>query len=147
MLTEVLSALIFANIRPQGHRAADCDKERVVTCRNCNKEGHISKECTEPKNPANTQCRNCDEMGHFSKNCPKPRDYSKVQCKNCGEMGHTVVRCKKPVEGSGGFGDDGGAMLGGEAASGDWGTNDASPEVSGGGDGWGSGGVAASGGW
>lgn len=45
-----------------------------MICRNCDGEGHSSRECPEPKNMAKVQCRNCDEYGHQSKECPKPRD-------------------------------------------------------------------------
>ncbi|MCJ1307699.1 hypothetical protein MMC25_001347 [Agyrium rufum] len=74
-------------------------------------EGHVAKDCVEPKNMANVTCRNCEETGHFSKECPKPRDYSKVECNNCKQKGHTSVRCKEPKledadGGAGGGGDD-----------------------------------------
>ncbi|KAI9850357.1 MAG: hypothetical protein M1838_005804 [Thelocarpon superellum] len=61
------------------------------------KEGHMAKECAEPRNMATVACRNCDQVGHFSRECPLPTDWSKVKCNNCGEMGHTVKRCKQPV--------------------------------------------------
>lgn len=35
-----------------------------VTCRNCDRNGHFSKDCTEPKNWSKVQCRNCNEYGH-----------------------------------------------------------------------------------
>ena len=66
-----------------GHFSKDCPSGGGNACRNCGQEGHKSKECTEPRNPATIQCRNCDEMGHVSKDCPKPRDYSRVKCSNC----------------------------------------------------------------
>ncbi|KAH7193498.1 uncharacterized protein B0J16DRAFT_80835 [Fusarium flagelliforme] len=81
-------------------------------------------------------CRNCDQQGHFSKECPLPRDCklslihaigfiancatgSKVQCSNCQEYGHTKVRCKAPPveeadafgDGDGGWGGDDGAVV------------------------------------
>ena len=56
-----------------------------MKCRNCEQEGHMSRECPEPRNPATVTCRNCEKVGHFSKDCDQPRDYSKVQCRNCGE--------------------------------------------------------------
>lgn len=69
-----------------GHFSKDCpDAPPPRTCRNCGQEGHMSKECTEPPNPANTTCRNCDKVGHFSRDCPEPRDYSRVTCRTCGE--------------------------------------------------------------
>ena len=85
-----------------------------MTCRNCNGEGHVSRECPEPKNMDNMKCRNCDEMGHGvslqsfvlkvnmlltynqSRNYPKPTDYGRIMCRNCGDMGHGAARCKNP---------------------------------------------------
>lgn len=59
-------------------------------------------------------CRNCDAQGHISKDCPQPRDWSRVKCSNCGEMGHTKVRCTQPAQdldeqdgGDGGYGGGG----------------------------------------
>ncbi|KAI1347000.1 hypothetical protein F5Y01DRAFT_296360 [Xylaria sp. FL0043] len=91
-------------------------------CRNCDQEGHTSRECPEPKNMSKVQCRNCDEYGHDSRLCPKPRDYSRIQCQNCGEMGHTKVRCKKETVAPDDF-DTANAADGGftaEPASSDW---------------------------
>ena len=68
-----------------GHFSKDCPTGGGNACRNCGEEGHMSKECDKPRNPATVTCRNCEELGHFSKDCPKPRDYSKVKCSNCGE--------------------------------------------------------------
>jgi hypothetical protein len=36
------------------------------------------------------KCRNCEKLGHFSRDCPEPKDWSKVQCQNCQEFGHTI---------------------------------------------------------
>lgn len=33
-------------------------------------------------------CRNCEKMGHFSRDCPEPKNWDKHKCSNCGEMGH-----------------------------------------------------------
>ncbi len=101
-----------------------------MKCRNCDQEGHQSRECPEPLNMDKVQCRNCDEYGHLSKTCPKPRDskafiyptlqtrrlnnllVARVKCSNCEEMGHFKSRCiNPPVGGDDGFG-------GGEATSG-----------------------------
>lgn len=54
--------------------ARDCTEPRKLICRNCTKEGHLSRECPEPLDTSKVQCRNCDEFGHFSKQCPKPLD-------------------------------------------------------------------------
>ena len=66
-------------------------------------EGHFAKDCT---NERRIICRNCDAEGHQSRECPKPRDYSRVKCTNCQQMGHTKVRCKEPL-----VDEDAGGML------------------------------------
>ena len=73
-----------------GHFARDCPTKEAMVCRNCNEEGHMSKECPNPRDPATMKCRNCDEMGHSSRECPKKRDYSRVQCRNCSECTFSV---------------------------------------------------------
>jgi cellular nucleic acid-binding protein len=125
-------------------------------CHNCKKEGHISRECPEPRV---FRCRNCDEEGHQSRECPKPTDWSRVKCKNCDNLGHGARRCPEPVreEATGGdwgnaggdSGAAGGWATGGADASapaastGDW--ADESTAAANGGDSWG--GAAATTGW
>ena len=97
-----------ANNLTVGHKASDCPNERVLRCRNCDAEGHVSKEC------------------------PQPKDWSRVTCSNCGNKGHGMKRCPEPqkededaedagASGGGGGGWDDGAP----AAGGNWGANDA----------------------
>jgi cellular nucleic acid-binding protein len=57
-------------------------------CHNCKQEGHMSRDCPEPKV---MRCRNCDEEGHSGRECPQPKDWSRVQCNNCKQFGHTIV--------------------------------------------------------
>lgn len=137
-----------------GHFAKDCPQGGGRACRNCGQEGHISKECDQPRDMSKVTCRNCEKQGHVSKECPEPKDCeywrfhlfgfdadqyvgSKVQCTNCQEYGHTKVRCKAPlVEENDGFGNGG---------DGGWGSADATTGVddgyanhqnTGGDDGW-----------
>lgn len=35
----------------------------------------MSKDCPEPRV---IRCRNCEEEGHLSRECPKPKDWSKA---------------------------------------------------------------------
>ncbi|KAL5117061.1 hypothetical protein ACEQ8H_005020 [Pleosporales sp. CAS-2024a] len=88
-----------------------CPNVEKRTCRNCDSEDHVAKECPEPRNPDKQQCRNCEKLGHFSKDCPEPKDWSKVQCNNCKQFGHTIKRCKEPMAEGDGMG-DGGAVGG-----------------------------------
>jgi len=61
-----------------GHFAKDCPQGGGSgECRNCGKEGHRAKDCTEERKII---CRNCDEEGHVGKDCPKPRDCKSLSC-------------------------------------------------------------------
>ncbi|XP_008410676.1 zinc finger CCHC domain-containing protein 7 isoform X1 [Poecilia reticulata] len=55
-----------------------------VHCRNCNKKGHLSKNCPHPKKV--TPCFLCGSMGHQAITCPNKH------CNNCGQPGH-LSRC------------------------------------------------------
>ncbi len=50
----------------------------------------MAKECDQPPNPDLVTCRNCEKQGHFARDCLEPKDWSKVQCQNCQEFGHTI---------------------------------------------------------
>ena len=44
------------------------------------------------------KCSNCEKMGHMARNCPEERrDYEQtgVKCALCGEDGHRVRDCKE----------------------------------------------------
>lgn len=84
----------------------------------------MSRECDKPRV---MKCRNCDEEGHASRECPKPRDWSRVKCRNCNNFGHGEKRCPEPPAETAGsdWGDAGGST----AAAGGWG--DASVESTG----------------
>ncbi|XP_068561567.1 zinc finger CCHC domain-containing protein 7-like [Cebidichthys violaceus] len=79
-----------------------------VQCRNCNKNGHLSKNCPEPKklascflcgNPGhlaigcpNKHCNNCGLPGHFYNSCSERRLWYK-RCERCGMTGHYYDAC------------------------------------------------------
>ena len=104
-------------------------------CRNCGEEGHRAKECDKERV---FQCRNCDEYGHKSRECQKPTDWSRVECSNCHEKGHSYKRCTQPPKKSDADGADagGGEWGNGVAVSssgGDWGANEVTTDTSSGG--------------
>lgn len=50
----------------------ECDKPRVMKCRNCDEEGHAARDCTKPRDWTRVKCRNCNNYGHGEKRCPEP---------------------------------------------------------------------------
>ena len=52
--------------------ASDCTQERKIICRNCDAEGHVSKDCDKKKDWSRVTCSNCGEKGHGLKRCPQP---------------------------------------------------------------------------
>uniref|UniRef100_A0A1A8J8L3 Zinc finger CCHC domain-containing protein 7 n=1 Tax=Nothobranchius kuhntae TaxID=321403 RepID=A0A1A8J8L3_NOTKU len=56
-----------------------------VHCRNCNKTGHLSKNCPDPKK--SSPCFLCGITSHQSRDCPNKH------CNNCGQPGHLFESC------------------------------------------------------
>ncbi|XP_077201672.1 zinc finger CCHC domain-containing protein 7 isoform X2 [Paroedura picta] len=82
--------------------------DKNVTCRNCDKRGHLSKNCPTPKKvhpcclcaemghlqntcPARF-CLNCCLPGHFSRECIE-RTYWSKHCNRCAMRGHYADAC------------------------------------------------------
>lgn len=82
--------------------------DKNVHCRNCNKIGHLSKNCPEPKKLSpcflcgttghlaiecpNKHCNNCGLPGHLYGSCSE-RAYWQKQCHRCGMTGHFYDAC------------------------------------------------------
>ncbi|XP_077426960.1 zinc finger CCHC domain-containing protein 7 [Vanacampus margaritifer] len=61
--------------------------DKNVNCRNCDKMGHLSKNCPEPtKLPV---CYLCGDPNHMSSRCPNKH------CNNCGLPGHLYECCSE----------------------------------------------------
>ncbi|XP_041789409.1 zinc finger CCHC domain-containing protein 7 [Chelmon rostratus] len=60
-----------------------------VQCRNCNRNGHLSKNCPEPKKLLT--CFLCGTQGHPASQCPNKH------CNNCGLPGHLYEACSERV--------------------------------------------------
>uniref|UniRef100_A0A3Q2ZPJ2 Zinc finger CCHC domain-containing protein 7 n=1 Tax=Kryptolebias marmoratus TaxID=37003 RepID=A0A3Q2ZPJ2_KRYMA len=56
-----------------------------VHCKNCNRTGHLSKNCPDPKRLV--PCFLCGTTGHLVSDCPKKH------CNNCGHPGHLFSTC------------------------------------------------------
>ncbi|CAL8333221.1 unnamed protein product [Lota lota] len=61
--------------------------DKNVTCRNCNKNGHLSKTCPSPMKV--TSCMLCGTPGHTGSYCPNRH------CNNCGLPGHLYEACNE----------------------------------------------------
>uniref|UniRef100_A0A3B3H6B4 Zinc finger CCHC domain-containing protein 7 n=1 Tax=Oryzias latipes TaxID=8090 RepID=A0A3B3H6B4_ORYLA len=57
-----------------------------IHCKNCNKTGHLSKNCPEPKL---VPCFLCGAPGHLVIECPNKH------CNNCGHPGHLFNSCSE----------------------------------------------------
>ncbi|XP_053393608.1 zinc finger CCHC domain-containing protein 7-like [Mercenaria mercenaria] len=92
--------------------SATCRRSRYykpIRCHNCDKEGHLSKNCPQPKkvvvcimcaepghicrNCPQAMCYNCEEPGHDSKNCTAPRRSFNYTCYRCNMQGHDQNQC------------------------------------------------------
>ncbi|RMZ84299.1 hypothetical protein DV738_g719, partial [Chaetothyriales sp. CBS 135597] len=64
-------------------------------CHNCGQDGHMSRECPEPKKMG--ACFNCGEDGHSKADCPLPRKFTGT-CRECNEEGHQARDCPMKVK-------------------------------------------------
>ncbi|MBN3274562.1 ZCHC7 protein, partial [Polyodon spathula] len=80
---------IEAQISNQAHRIRRHSRyytpEKNVTCRNCDKHGHLSKNCPTPKKAP--VCSMCAVSGHVQRFCPDR------YCTNCNMPGHCYNKC------------------------------------------------------
>nr|XP_020646994.1 zinc finger CCHC domain-containing protein 7 [Pogona vitticeps]XP_020646995.1 zinc finger CCHC domain-containing protein 7 [Pogona vitticeps]XP_020646996.1 zinc finger CCHC domain-containing protein 7 [Pogona vitticeps]XP_020646997.1 zinc finger CCHC domain-containing protein 7 [Pogona vitticeps]XP_020646999.1 zinc finger CCHC domain-containing protein 7 [Pogona vitticeps] len=98
----------IGNHVPVRHNYRYYSSDKNVICRNCDKRGHLSKNCPVPKKippcclcaqrghlqnscPARF-CLNCCLPGHFSRECLE-RMYWKKHCNRCDMRGHYADAC------------------------------------------------------
>ena len=59
-------------------KSNDNFKDRKSKCFNCNKYGHIAKECQAEEKEWDTRtCFKCDKKGHIAKNCKEKQTMKK----------------------------------------------------------------------
>ncbi|KAK2704360.1 ATP-dependent RNA helicase vasa-like isoform X2 [Artemia franciscana] len=116
-------------------------------CFNCNQEGHMSRECTQPRaergggrgggRGGSRACYNCNQEGHMSQECTEPRAErgggrgggrgGSRACFNCQQEGHRASDCTEPRAERGRGGGRGRGGRGGfgrtETTTSDWGDN------------------------
>ncbi|XP_039614229.1 zinc finger CCHC domain-containing protein 7 [Polypterus senegalus] len=61
--------------------------DKKVVCQNCNKNGHLSKNC--PSSKKSLACTFCADRSHLQRSCPNR------YCTNCSMPGHTFQMCKE----------------------------------------------------
>jgi len=97
-------------------------------CFNCGREGHLSRDCDEPRKGkggggksfggsrgGDQECFNCGQVGHLSRDCDEPRKPKgggksgggggkggDQECFNCGQFGHISRDCDEPRKPKGG---------------------------------------------
>lgn len=88
------------NCGRDGHISRDCEqpkRERGFDsrkCYNCGSEGHLSRDCNEPKKDRGAKsCYNCGSDAHLSRECVEPRKERPKTCFNCNEVGHISADC------------------------------------------------------
>ena len=67
-----------------------------ITCHNCGKDGHMRKDCDQPRD---CECRTFDDNPSWEFTGPNVNTVSidsKMQCSNCQEFGHGFKRCPQP---------------------------------------------------
>lgn len=73
-------------------------KPRGTVCFNCNRTGHISKNCPDKQRDADSSqrtCYKCGHVGHLSRNCQAPPE-SRF-CFVCGDSSHVATSCPQKL--------------------------------------------------
>lgn len=87
---EKLPNIYCYNCNKKGHLGRDCnDVKKKPTCYLCGQIGHLRHACP------NDICYNCMDIGHISKDCPEPhaKPFHKRYCHRCDTRGHDKKSC------------------------------------------------------
>ncbi|KAG0230457.1 hypothetical protein BGW42_000934 [Actinomortierella wolfii] len=88
---ELDARVTCSNCNLEGHISRECPEPRKTICRRCGLEGHMSSDCSQPR--SDVTCNNCGQEGHMARECPEPQ---KITCRRCGEEGHIAADCSQP---------------------------------------------------
>ena len=85
-----LQAIINAKVEEKNAVRKEYGRDaREIVCFNCDRKGHIARDCDQEKK---WKCYNCNKIGHRANECPEKA--SSMTCYGCNKKGHLIKDCR-----------------------------------------------------